>query len=113
MQNHNTKLVPVSYRAYNIKHKYNVSKFLEDYRLLLQRALDEIWDAIVWKHNKRNPAVLNPIIPKSNEFKKQLRDELMKNWGYSKHYVDSAIREAYSLLKSWRRNYSKGRRKEK
>ncbi|MEM2377759.1 MAG: hypothetical protein QXV05_04480 [Candidatus Korarchaeum sp.] len=42
-----------------------------------------------------------------------MRDELMKNWGYSKHYVDSAIREAYSLLKSWRRNYSKGRRKEK
>ncbi|MEM4477736.1 MAG: hypothetical protein QXH90_05210 [Candidatus Korarchaeum sp.] len=37
----------------------------------------------------------------------------MEDWGYSKHYVDSAIREAYSLLKSWRRNYRKGRRKGK
>ncbi|MEM3537362.1 MAG: hypothetical protein QXP84_00435 [Candidatus Korarchaeum sp.] len=55
---------------------------------------------IVWKQDGRNPAIPNPIIPKSNEFKKQLRDELMEDWGYSKHYVDSAIREAYSLLKS-------------
>ncbi|MEM4581574.1 MAG: hypothetical protein QW092_04330 [Candidatus Korarchaeum sp.] len=105
MQSHNTKRVPVSYRAYSIKHKYDVSEFLEAYRLLLQRALDEIWAEIVWKHNKRNPAIPNPMVPKSNEFKKQLRDKLMKNWGYSKHYVDSAIREAYSILKSWRRNY--------
>ncbi|MEM3446285.1 MAG: hypothetical protein QW418_02550 [Candidatus Korarchaeum sp.] len=42
-----------------------------------------------------------------------MRDKLMKDWDYSKHYVDSAIREAYSLLKSWRRNYLKGRGKEK
>ncbi|MEM3869803.1 MAG: hypothetical protein QXJ39_01555 [Candidatus Korarchaeum sp.] len=77
----------MSYRAYSIKHNYNISEFLEAYRLLLQRALDEIW-AVAWKHDGRSP-----IIPKSREFKKQLRDKLMKNWGYSKHYVDSAIRE--------------------
>ncbi|MEM0037101.1 MAG: hypothetical protein QXK99_06720 [Candidatus Korarchaeum sp.] len=59
-----------------------------------------IWAEIVWKHDERNSAVLNPIIPKSDEFKKQLRDKLMEDWGYSKHYVDSAIREAYSILKS-------------
>ncbi|MEM1519928.1 MAG: hypothetical protein QXV05_00335 [Candidatus Korarchaeum sp.] len=39
-----------SYRAYSIKHRYDVSEFLEAYRLLLQRALDEIWAEIVWKH---------------------------------------------------------------
>jgi putative transposase len=38
----------------------------------------------------------------------------MKDWNYSKHYVDSAIKEAYSIVKSWRRNYIKGeRRREK
>jgi len=38
----------------------------------------------------------------------------MKDWDYSKHYVDSAIKEAYSILKSWRRSYIKGeRRREK
>ncbi|MEM3446651.1 MAG: transposase [Candidatus Korarchaeum sp.] len=97
-----------SYRAYSIKHSYDVSEFLEAYRLLLQRALDGIWTEIIWKHDGRNP-----VIPKGGEFKKRLRDELVKDWGYSKHYVDSAIREAYSILKSWRRNYRKGRRKEK
>jgi len=38
----------------------------------------------------------------------------MEGWSYSKHYVDSAIKQAYSMLKSWRRSYLKGeRRKEK
>jgi putative transposase len=35
---------------------------------------------------------------------------LMQDWSYSKHYVDSAIKQAYSILKSWRRNYMKGER---
>jgi putative transposase len=34
----------------------------------------------------------------------------MKDWEYSKHYVDSAIKQAYSMLKSWRRSYLKGER---
>lgn len=29
----------------------------------------------------------------------------------SKHYVDSAIKQAYSIMKSWKRNYVKGNRK--
>ncbi|MEM0053396.1 MAG: hypothetical protein QXL89_04365 [Nitrososphaeria archaeon] len=33
-------------RAYNVKHGYEVSEFLEAYRLMLQRAVDEIWDRI-------------------------------------------------------------------
>ena len=38
----------------------------------------------------------------------------MGGWGYSEHYVDSAIKQAYSILKSWRRSYLKGeRRREK
>jgi len=38
----------------------------------------------------------------------------LENWSYSKHYVDSAIKQAYSMLKSWRRGYLKGeRRREK
>jgi hypothetical protein len=30
-------------RAYNVKHSFNVNEFLEAYRLLLQKAVDEIW----------------------------------------------------------------------
>ncbi len=37
-------------RAYNIKikHSYDVSQFLEAYRLMLQKAIDEIWIKIRW-----------------------------------------------------------------
>jgi len=91
-------------RAYNVKHSYNVSSFLEDYRRLLQRAVDEIWNNIVWinKTNKNGRNRIIPIVPKSNEFKNHyLRNLLMKDWRYSKHYVDSSIKQAYSIVKSW------------
>jgi len=42
-------------RAYNIRHSYDVSGFLEAYRRLLQRAVDEIWARTRWveKRDKR------------------------------------------------------------
>jgi len=112
-------------RAYNVRHNYELKEFLEDYRRLLQRAVDEIWNNIVWIEKKNFYRVkgnknyyvtrIIPIIPKSNEFKNHyLRNLLMKDWRYSKHYVDSAIKQAYSIVKSWRRSYIKGeRRREK
>ena len=56
---------------------------------------------------------LIPLIPKSKEFKRDLRNTLFRDWDYASHHVDSAIKVAYSILKSWRRNYLKGRRKRK
>lgn len=35
----------------------------------------------------------------------------MKDWSYSKHYVNSVIKQAYFILKSWKRNYVKGKRR--
>jgi len=101
------------FRAYNIKHSYNVSEFLESYRLMLQRAIDEVWANIRWveRFNKKGRKRLIPFIPKSNEFKHHyLRNILMNGWEYSRHYVDSAIKQAYSILKSWRRSYLRGER---
>jgi len=103
----------ISYRvrAYSIKHSYDISEFLESYRLMLQRAIDEIWASIRWveKSDGRGRRRLIPIIPKGNEFKHHhLRNLLMDDWEYSKHYVDSAIKQAYSIIKSWRRRYLKG-----
>jgi putative transposase len=101
-------------RAYSIKHDYYlyIKDFLEAYRLILQKAIDEIWSNIRWiecyiKGRRR----LIPKIPKENSFKHHhLRDMLMQDWNYSKHYVDSAIKQAYSIIKSWRRNCMKGER---
>ena len=104
-------------RAYNVRHNYELKEFLEDYRRLLQRAVDEIWKNITWieSYDRRGRRRLIPRIPKENSFKHHyLRNLLMKDWRYSKHYVDSAIKQAYSIVKSWRRSYMKGeRRREK
>jgi len=99
-------------RAYNVRHKYDVNEFLEAYRRLLQKAVDEIWAEIRWieKCDKKGRKRLIPVIPKGNNFKNHLRNLLLENWSYSKHYVDSAIKQAYSMLKSWRRSYLKGER---
>jgi putative transposase len=104
------------FRAYNVRHSYDVSDFLEAYRRLLQKAVDEIWAEIRWieKYDRKGRKRLIPIIPKDNNFKNHLRKLLLENWIYSKHYADSAIKQAYSMLKSWRRSYMKGeRRREK
>jgi putative transposase len=101
-------------RAYSIKHDYYlyIKDFLEAYRLILQKAIDEIWSNIRWiKCYIKGRRRLIPKIPKENSFKHHyLRDMLMQDWSYSKHYVDSAIKQAYSIIKSWRRNYMKGER---
>ena len=100
-------------RAFNIRHGYDVRGFLESYRLLLQRAVDEIWAGIKWieRHDSRGERRLIPVIPKENSFKNHyLRGLLLEGWKYSRHYVDSAVKQAYSMLKSWRRSYLKGER---
>ena len=93
--------------SYKIKHNYNIAEFLSSYRYLLQKAIDVIWDSIEWKRKGKR---LIPVIPKSREFKRILRNELLKDWNYASHYVDSAIKTAYSILNSWRKNYLKGKR---
>jgi len=114
--------------SYKIKHNYNIYDFLLSYRSLLQRAIDIIWGNIKWveKQEKKYYIVESggkktrryfyvkrviPMIPKTKEFKKWLRNEMSMNWVYASHYVDSAIKVAYSILKSWRRNYIKGKRR--
>jgi len=93
--------------SYKIKHNYDVAEFLSSYRYLLQRAIDVIWNNIEWRRKGKR---LIPVIPKSREFKRVLRNNLLKDWNYASHYVDSAIKTAYSILNSWRRNYLKGKR---
>ena len=68
---------------------------------LLQKAVDEIWAEIRWIEKRDEKGRLIPMIPKDNNFKNHyLRSLLMDGWSYSKHYVDSAIKQAYSMLKS-------------
>jgi hypothetical protein len=61
-------------RAYNVRHRHDVNSFLEAYRRLLQKAVDEIWAEIRWieKYDRRGRKRLIPVIPKDNSFKKPL-----------------------------------------
>ena len=99
-----------------------VSDLITWYFVTLQKAIDIIWDNIRWELRKpklvrRNGTLQtlmglklhNPIIPKDERFKKMLRDELMKDNPYAAHWVDAIIRKAYSIIKSWRKRYLKGK----
>jgi len=50
-----------------------------------------------------------PEPPRSSVFKKKLRDELLGNCPYAKHWVDAVIKTAYSVMESWRKRYLRGR----
>ncbi len=113
--------------TYRMTHNWNVNDLLSGYQKLLQRAIDEVWEHTTWKEKKtkhRYPIKnkkykyyettrLIPYFPKSNEFKRELRNKLLKDWPFARHYVDSAIKTAYSILNSWRQNYLNGRRKKR
>jgi len=83
----------------------------------LQEAIDIIWSNITWRYDFKKyrkghaTKVKTPEIPKSNEFKKMMRDELLKDNSYASHWVDAVIRTAYSIMDSWKKKYNKGKAK--
>jgi len=98
-----------------------VRELISWYLRALQRAVDIIWESIEWRYvfprverrgGKLRVAVPYkvkvPELPRSSAFKK-LRDELLKECPYAKHWVDAVIRTAYSVMGSWRRRYIKER----
>jgi len=48
----------------------------------------------------------------SGEYRRELRDGLLEDWPYAAHWVDSALKTAYSIFRSWRKNYVKGEKEE-
>ena len=99
------------YLTYSLKNdKKEESKILlENYKHLLQKALDWLWERtkIEKKETKKGKKV-KITLPKKKEVYKVLRDELEKINVLASHYVDKAINDAYSILRSWRRRAEKG-----
>ncbi|XRP97413.1 RNA-guided endonuclease TnpB family protein [Methanocaldococcus sp. 16A] len=90
--------------SYKISHYYPLKTFLTECKDKLNECIDIIWNNIEWTKKER------PKLPKSNEFKRNLRNKLLKNWNYASHYIDGIIKTAYSILNSWASNYKKGYR---
>ncbi|MEM3790272.1 MAG: transposase [Thermoproteota archaeon] len=66
---------------------------IEEYFQVKQRALEAIF--LYVKISKKAHLNLKA------EDRRKLRDELLKDWRFSKHYVDSAINSVIGLVKSW------------
>ncbi|AAK41574.1 RNA-guided endonuclease InsQ/TnpB family protein [Saccharolobus solfataricus] len=95
--------------TYSIKNdKREESKeLIKEYTTLLQKAIDYLWS--LTKIQVRKNGNYKITLPKKKEVYKPLRDELEKINHLASHYVDKAINDAFSILKSWRKRAIKGR----
>jgi putative transposase len=101
-------------KTYSLKHNLNVGKFLYAYLGVLNGIIGDIWSTIIWKEWQipgKNQKRLFPHYAKDKVFKQALRNKYLVNWEYSNHWVDSALKTAYAILDSWKKNYNKGNRK--
>jgi len=106
-------------KSYSLKHERGEELFplLKAYRDAVNRVLEELWNNIEWEKRKVKGKKQWRLLPKykvdmhSKEYRKKLRESLLQEWPYAAHWVDSAIKTAYSIFKSWRKNYVKGERK--
>jgi len=106
-------------KSYSLKHEYAEAllPLLHAYRDALNRVLEELWGQVEWEQRRIPQKKQYRLLPKfkadvhSNEYRRELRDRILANWPYAAHWVDSAIKTAYSIFKSWRKNYAKGDRK--
>jgi len=102
------------YLTYSLKNdKKEESKILlENYKHLLQKALDWLWERtkIERKEVKKGKKAtkIKITLPKKKEVYKTLRNELEKVNKLASHYVDKAISDVYSILKGWKRRAEKG-----
>jgi len=102
------------YLTYSLKNdKKEESKILlENYRVLLQKALDWLWERVKVERKEtkkgKKATRIKITLPKKKEVYKTLRDELEEVNKLASHYVDKAINDAYSILKGWKRRAEKG-----
>ncbi|MQL56078.1 RNA-guided endonuclease InsQ/TnpB family protein [Acidianus ambivalens] len=103
------------YLTYSLENdkKEETKILLENYKNLLQKALDWLWERVKVerKEAKKGKKVLTKVkitLPKKKQVYNTLRDELEKINKLASHYVDKAINDAYSILESWKRRAEKG-----
>nr|MDO8080313.1 zinc ribbon domain-containing protein [Candidatus Freyarchaeota archaeon] len=77
--------------------------------------LEDIWSTTTWKPVKlqgKNQIRLFPAYRRDKAFKKELRNKHLTDWNYyAAHWIDSALKTAYSIMDSWKKNYNRGKRK--
>ena len=106
-------------RTYSILHHLDISAFLDANLVVINKMIDDIWENIRWIEKpivkkKKTPAYkqkrILPVIP-DYSFKKSMRNKYLEGWNYSTHWIDSDIKTAFAIIKSWKTNYANGNRK--
>ncbi len=101
-------------KTYSLKHSLDVRKFLYAYIAVLNSMIHDIWETIEWKEKPikgKNQKRLIPHYKKDKVIKSIIRNRYLENWEYANHWIDSALKTAYAILDSWKKNYNKGKRK--
>ena len=104
---------PSRIRTCTLKHDRGdeVLPLLIAYRRVLNSMLEDIWGTVTWKAVRipgKKQFRLFPRYRKDKAFKKLLRDKYLEGWTFAAHWVDSALATAFSIMKSWRKNYNRG-----
>jgi len=100
-------------RSYSLEHECGeqLEPLLRAYRDVVNRVLEELWGNIEWGKKKVKGNKQWRLLPRytvdihSGKYKRALRDSLLEDWPFAAHWVDSAIKTAYSIFKSWHKNY--------
>ncbi|WXG43829.1 MAG: zinc ribbon domain-containing protein [Promethearchaeati archaeon SRVP18_Atabeyarchaeia-1] len=103
-------------RTYSLSHNQGeaLSDLMSAYNSALNEMLQRIWGTIQWRKHQikgKKQHRLYPRYRKDNAFKRGLRDTCLEGWVYAAHWVDSALKTAFSIMASWKRNYDKGERR--
>ena len=76
---------------------------VEAYFEAKKRALREVLDHVTYSQTGKAHLRFKAVN------RRRLRNKLLKDWRYSKHYIDSAINSVIGLVKGWIKLYNKGK----
>jgi len=93
-------------KAYSIPLQEVPRDLIDSYMDIRCKALDHMLSKVEFKGGKTRFTL-------PREDRKRLRDSLLEDWKFSKHYVDSAINTVVGLVKGWVRLHNRGKAKRK
>ncbi len=103
-------------KTYSLSHNQGeaLNGLMAGYNTILNTMLQCIWQTTEWKKHQikgKKQYRLYPKYRKDNAFKRELRNKCLEEWRYAAHWIDSAMKTAFSIMASWKRNYDKGERR--
>jgi len=93
-------------KTYSIPFSHpEISSLIDAYQVVLKEAIEYFWCNSI-RIRKTKHGVKVSVSP-TREQKRKIRNKLLEGWSFSKHYVDSAIRTAISILNSWAKRFNR------